>query len=85
MKGGRKRKDNVELEKTGNYLKITRFGILVCIRKKEDVEIDGDIIHWKDEDGDVVLKRKSGFMTLTTGGSTFNVAKDGSIDYPMPE
>ena len=78
--------DNVILEPVGgNEVKIIRFGVLMCIKDKKDIEIDGDFLRWKDEDGDIVLKRKSGFMTLAIGGTVYNLAKDGSIDYAMPE
>lgn len=78
--------DNVILQEIGNEIKIVRFGKVVCIRNRSDIEIDGDVLRWKDEDGCVVLKKKSGFMTLAvSGGATYQIEKNGELGFTMPE
>jgi hypothetical protein len=84
--------DNVVLEKVGDdEVKIIRFGRVVCIKNRNDIEISKDVIRWEDkegfdDDGKIVLKIRSGFMTLETkDGKIHNLAEDGSIDYTMPE
>ena len=81
--------DNVILKKIGeNEIKIIRFGKIVCIKDKKDIEvdIDNDVLRWKDGDGEVALMRKSGFMTLAMpGGPTYQIDKDGELGFTMPE
>ena len=77
--------DNVILEEMGDEVKIIRFGKIVCIRDRSDLEIDEDVLRWKDEDGNVILDRKSGFMTLTNkDGTTYDIKNDGELGIIMP-